>query len=214
VKNAEKVKDFVANSKWNDLSAIIFDFDATFFSGSVWNGWGKYLEIFIDKFLKGNKKYKRIVNNQTNGANMAEIMIKETGTAEIFYQYQGDVIYEIDSDDIVVVDGKLINKLSKKYKLFIVSNSHYDYLIHHLKKFKINQKCFCEIIDNKFKADDLSKTEYYLDILNKYNLKPENVLVVGDSFNSDILPALKLKMQSRLICDANETNKVINQLLK
>lgn len=213
IKNIKKVKDFVANAKWNKIKAVIFDFDGTFFSGSVWSGWKNYLDMFIDKYLNGEERFKQVVTNKTNGVKMADIMIKEKGTAEEFYNFQRDILYNIEANDLVVVKQKLINELSKKCKLFIVSNSHYNYLIFHLEKFGIDKNCFTEIIDNKFKTNDLTKTEYYLNILRKYNLDPQTVLVVGDSFNSDILPALSLKLQVRLINDANETNEVIDDLL-
>ena len=214
VKNVDKVREFVANAKWNDIKAIIFDFDGTFFSGSVWDDWGNYLLEFIDLFLDGHKKYKKIIDNYTSGSMMAEMTIKEKGSAELFYKYQGDVIYNIESDDIVLVNAQKIKKLSKKYKLFIVSNSHYNYLIYHLDKFKIDKTCFKEIIDNKFKTEDISKFQAYFNLLNKYKLNPESVLVVGDSYKSDILPAKKLNIQGVLVDDASETNVVIDRLLK
>lgn len=212
-KNPDKVKAFVTNAKWQNIKTIIFDFDNTFYTAKYVDGWGDYLRKFIEKYLDNNENYKNIVDDSTNGLKMAEIMLKEKGSAKKFYDYQGDVIFELDLNGLEIINKKNIEKLSNYYKLYMVSNSHKKYLNYHLDKFKIKKEIFTEILDNEFKSKDLSKAIRYKEILKSEKIKPEEILVVGDSFESDLVPAKNLGMQIILVETAKETDEIILKLI-
>lgn len=214
-KNADKVKEFVFNAKSSDFKAIIFDFDSTFYSGEDWLMWGDYLKNYVVSTFENAKdilqEYK--VENDTSGMIPVEIAIKYNGNAESFYNYQKENIYPLNIDNLRVIDAQGLKELSKKYNLFIVSNSPVNYVHHYLKLFGIDKSLFTAIYDNEFKVEDVSKKLRFLQILKENNLKPNQVCVVGDSFGSDIVPARELNIFAVQVNDVKDTNNVINKLI-
>lgn len=214
-KNADKVKEFVFNAKSSDFKAIIFDFDSTFYSGEDWLMWGDYLKNYVVSTFENAKdilqEYK--VENDTSGMIPVEIAIKYNGNAESFYNYQKENIYPLNIDNLRVIDAQGLKELSKKYNLFIVSNSPVNYVHHYLKLFGIDKSLFTAIYDNEFKVEDVSKKLRFLQILKENNLKPNQVCVVGDSFGADIVPARELNIFAVQVNDVKDTNNVINKLI-
>lgn len=213
-KNAEKVMRFVKNAK-SCLKAIIFDFDGTLYSGDVWKNWKDYLVEFLRENFENAEDLIRKLNidNSTSDLKIAQITIEKYGNAELFYNYKGSKIFDLDLTDFQVVDVDLLKLLNEKYKLFIVSNSHINYLKYYLKKFNISECLFGNIYDNKFEVSDTSKTSIYSGIIKDYNFKPNEVVVIGDSYNSDILPAINLNMNATQVDSVVKTNEILKNLL-
>lgn len=53
---------------------------------------------------------------------------------------------------------------------------------------------FDGIIINEFKTENSSKQEFFESLMKKHNVKPDEVLIIGDSYKHDIIPAKNLKM--------------------
>ena len=99
---------------------------------------------------------------------------------------------------------ELLEKLSKKYKLIIVSNSAEENIKFVSKNMGIDLKYFKEIISNQFKKEDLTKAYNLKKILKKENVLPSQILMVGDSYKYDLKPARELGFRTLLIKDNKE----------
>ena len=124
VKDKEKVKMFVNNAKNSVIKAIIFDFDDTLYNGPVWENWGNYTKNYVySNFENPEEIYEKYgFTSNSNGASFVRMTIAEKGTSKPFYDYQMNNICELNLTNVVVVDSERLREISKKYKLFIVSN--------------------------------------------------------------------------------------------
>lgn len=91
----------------------------------------------------------------------------------------------------------ILEKLSSKYPLVLVSN-FYGNLSTVLKDFGL-YNFFKEVIESKKVGVKKPDVEIFTLALKALTLKPEEVLVVGDSVKNDILPAKKLGCQTLLL---------------
>ena len=100
----------------------------------------------------------------------------------------------------------IIANLSSKYSLTIATNWFYSQQIRKLERLEI-LPYFDEIVT----ADKFKKKPYlemYKYLLNGY--QKNEVIVVGDSFETDIRPAINLGMNGYLINNDNTYNNSIN----
>jgi HAD superfamily hydrolase (TIGR01549 family) len=193
----------------NNLKAIIFDMDGTVF---------EYLDTagnYTDGRYKGSEKQRRINANKieflktqerTNNITKIESIIeesKESGidSSEYFAKYYGidiEVIkrikFNFEASSILSFDQDLYDfvvDLKSKYKLFLVTGSPVFWADSVLGLLRIKE--FFETIKADCYYPHLKK-QAYKEILEDYNLKPSQTLVIGDSFVADIQPALDLGM--------------------
>lgn len=203
------------NEEYKNLKAIIFDFDNTLYDGPIWEAWGKHVREFIDYTFEDGDKFCKEYNiiDTTNSAEICEILIKLKGTAEEFYNYESEHIFDYDLSIVNLCDISKLNLLKNKYKLFIVSNSHINYLKYQMQRFGIDSDIFEGIYDNHFYLEDRTKAYYYKKILNDYNYNPNEVIVIGDSLSKDIKPAQKLNLLNYHVKSLNDTNEIMVKLL-
>lgn len=83
-----------------------------------------------------------------------------------------------------------IEKLSEKYDLALVSN-FYGNLSAVLQDFGLG-RCFRIVIDSSEVGIRKPDPQIFQLAIDKLNLKPEEITVIGDSYSKDILPALEL----------------------
>ena len=202
-----------------NIKVIIFDFDDTLYMDQSWEHWSKYVENFFFSVFKSEDKVKEILQKYnitylTNGMNIALALIDEMGSAKSFIKYQTQNIYKHDYIKVTNISNDDIAKLKEKYALYIVSNSVKKYVLWHLKLFGINKKYFKKIYQNNFLVKDSTKAYAYKKILKREKVMPEKVLVVGDNYENDIAPALELNMQGAHVHSLEETQNIINKLLK
>ena len=214
----------------DNKKVIIFDFDGTFYTGEhkfdyvkevVNNHRREFLPSLTDE------EYKKIIKenpdflNQVSGSDVVKYLYilknkyrcKDIN-ANAFWEWQNKEPYPLIIDPSQIVDQKYIQKLCKKYPVYIVSNSSPTHLDFYMKKIGIKQSWFKEIISNHFIETDQTKEHYYLDIAKREKVKFENVFVFGDSVVSDLLPARRLGMKDYFISNANEIPFIVDNALK
>jgi len=89
----------------------------------------------------------------------------------------------------------LLVEFSKNYELLLLSDGSKTLKIEEL-KFNNCLNFFKEIITNKDTGFSKSDSRALRVVLEKYNLKPEEVICIGNSLSSDISPAEKLKIKT------------------
>lgn len=161
--------------------AVIFDFDGVIADTMKFHQehLKKYLDISISK--KEYQDWQR--GNVYDGENK----VSGKKLIEYFKMIEKDH-YEVKPFDGVV---DLLKKLSENYSFFIITSSSDVNIINFLKKESVFD-CFTEILGVEFDKSKIVKFNYILD---KYNLKKDNVLFVTDTLG-DVLEANKVGLRS------------------
>lgn len=197
--------------KLTDIRGIIFDYGGTLDTNSRhWSEvlWDKYEEChvpvtkvdFREAYVYGERTLARIplVKAEDNFRNVLHIKtklqieylieqgkLKQTGAMEYVakiadscYQYVLDVLEKT---------RPVVQSLSKKYRLVLVSN-FYGNIQSVLKDFRLYD-FFSDIIESSVVGVRKPDPAIYRLGIEALKLPAENVLVVGDSFSKDMIPA-------------------------
>ena len=203
--------------KKKDIKVIVFDFDDTIYIGNIWAGWGDYVKTFFVQQYGKNKAQNLLdkynIDNKTNGQTIAKAVICESGSSKPFRDYMEKYIYLLESDDLVHLSNEEFKRLKEKgYTLYIASNSQPTTIKFHLNKFGIDARNFKKICSNKFLKCDITKAKIYTEIMKKENCDPKNILVLGDSYQNDIVPAINLGINAIHVTSLEQTREIINSL--
>ena len=115
-------------------------------------------------------------------------------------------------EKIKLENEELLKRVAKKFSLYIVSNSTKRYVKFHLKKFGINKNMFKKIYQNNFYAHNTTKTPYYAKILAREKVAPHEAVMIGDSYENDIVPAINMGINGVHIKSLAETTTVLKNL--
>ena len=185
------------------MKVIIFDFDGTLHTGEPWSNWysymldtlhyalPKYTEEQIMAFLK---KYDLTLDSMTSL--IADALIAEFGTAQGMVDFQSKNIYRLDYQKLEIINPKFLKNLSKKYNLYIVSNSPVASITRHFGHWEIDPKWFKDIFFNQFENKNPTKGVFYRKIMEREGVEPAEILVIGDNVRDDLVPAEKLGMRT------------------
>jgi len=181
------------------VKVIIFDFDDTLYNGKVWGNLPIYMKTFLLKQFNNDKEktdafvQKYSIDKQNYFAQtIANSLISEFGSAKSFADYQTTNIYPLQATDLKFVDENFLKQLALKFPIYIVTNSSFNFCTKLLKENNIDTNIFKGIYSNQFEADDPTKKRYYEQIIEKEKVKATDVLVVGDNFVNDLMPAIEL----------------------
>lgn len=154
------------------------------------------IEEFLNKFLH---KYKINLTKEQ----CIEII-------NLFYtEYREQVYFE---EDIY----KILDKLkSKGYKIGIISNTCYydEVMIECFKKVKIYNLIDSFTFSYSLRVGKPNKS-IFIEALNKMNIAPEESVMVGDSLEKDIKPALDIGMNAILYNSKNHIEYIDNKPYK
>lgn len=202
-----------------NIKLVIFDFDDTLYEGENWQNWDKYIKKMTYSFYDNKeqceefaKKYK-IFEGCTNQY-MAKCLTNEFGSTQKLVDFMSNVLYELDVENLKVIENDFLAKLSKKAKLAIVSNSSKNYLHHYLKRFNIDESLFEYILQNEYDVNNYTKGLKYTFLINQLNLKPDEILVVGDNYITDIAPALELGINAVHTSNLADVKNAVNMFIK
>ncbi|GAA0498031.1 hypothetical protein GCM10008986_26350 [Salinibacillus aidingensis] len=94
-----------------------------------------------------------------------------------------------------------LEELSKAKKLVLITNSEIDD-VHRLLKFLGLDHIFSDIVPSALKPMNTNK--HFKEVLTRYDVKPEQVLSIGDNFMNEVAPALQLGMYGIWLTTSNE----------
>ena len=177
------------------IKAIAFDFDDTIYIGDVWNNFIPYVRNFLVKSLN-LEKVDDILKSHCHGNRvftfeLAVSLEKEGYDLTKFFDLVANNVYEHTSDDVKVLPNEFLEKLSKKYSLYITTYSNQKYLKHYMEKYAI-KNCFKEMLSVDLFSKERSKEPLYEHIIEKESIKPNELLVIGDNLEKDIKTAEKI----------------------
>jgi len=206
-----------------DLKVIIFDFDETmYYSSNIREYYIEYIKTTLKNLTNySERKILELMNEHgfTSGgetrASFGKNCLKFGVTPEQWNGYRINNFFQIDYKTAEVVDNKVLKELSRKYKLYIVSNEIYENIQFKAEKLGIDLSIFTllapkksEVLDNKF-----VKQEVYEYILNENDIKASQAIVFGDRYHVDIQPLENLGGKGVLVKHPREIENYIKENL-
>ena len=108
------------------------------------------------------------------------------------------------------ISNQELQKFKQLGKIYIVSNYKQGDLLAALEYNNFDESMFEEIISNDLsKPENLDKFKIYQEIMQKSNLKPNQILVVGNNFKHDLQSAKKLGMHYYLVKDGFTYDEIL-----
>lgn len=186
------------------IKIVIFDFDDTLYSDKNPKPWRDYCLNAIEFFLQKRSDYQQIMDEvltRSFSDNQLIAFLKNYDVREeiINDYFKTHQVEDGTFDNCTIVSDESLANFANHFKLFIVSNSKKESVVKNMSILNINPRYFIDIISNT----ETSKTHAYQDIIKKHNISPEELLVIGNSYNSDILPALEIGANGRVVRSAN-----------
>lgn len=193
---------------FKDIKCIIFDFDNTMYYDVDWSAWDKVAQDWFEKhcsYLGEEGRMQLLTKYKIKKRNgvyvlmddlLCKMLCEIEGSPKAWLDYRDNLPLQDTFKKAKVVANRELEKCARIAKLYIVSNSRQISIKQIAKHHKIDLSFFEQIITNDFDANDMSKAKYYKQIMERENLTPKQILVVGDSKSHDIEPAEKLGMRA------------------
>ena len=181
------------------IKAVVFFFFFTLYRGEtpVWTNWGTYLKTAFKSVVKDEKRLEEIcekydVKPSTSYINVLQICQNENLNLRKLKRYIRKHIYMHSHDKIQTISDEFLKKLKENHALYVVTLSDQPYVKYYSKKYNIDRKNFRKMYSLNFFEDHPSKGNVYAKIIKKEKISPKELLVIGDNFDNDIIPARKL----------------------
>lgn len=204
------------------IKCVIVDFDATLYSNGDWSTesefFGNYLieNNLLPEFPSIEAKLKYLSEKYPTFHVLKCIFayLHDNGIDDSdFRKFNDENICEIRGKDTVFIKPEIISEISKYYPIYIVSDSAVPYIKFYLEHAKIDKTAFTGIYDNKYDDETYSKIPVMRKVLKETGLKPDEILMIGDSENSDIKPAKLIGFQTKHIHSVFETQEILQELI-
>ncbi|MBO7218622.1 MAG: HAD family hydrolase [Clostridia bacterium] len=195
-----------------DCKVIIFDFDGTFYSGKhKYDNVKDNVDADRRKFFPklSDKQYNKLIEDEPKFLEMEstrdivnymkyinQMYPKLKVDVTDFYNWQNSTHYDVIIDPKELVDLERLESLCKEKPVYVVSNSSPTHVEYYMKKIGVKKKWFQDVISNEFDPFDTTKKHYYIEIMNREKVEPEDVVVLGDDKLSDLRPAEQLGMHT------------------
>ena len=207
----------------NKIKCFIFDFDDTLYYGVNWAEWNTMQKDWLRNHFKNckdknilNALYIVLQNKVGEGKDIINFLITVEGNAQAYIDWRdsisGDMSeFEKKGKAVPMLEIKKFRKQCDRLngKMYIVSNSTLKDVRTFAEFYKIDLTLFDDIYINKFKAEDMTKKNIYQKIIENNNFKPDEVMVIGNSYDSDILPAEQLSLHTFLCKDGFTYEEVV-----
>ena len=192
----------------NKIKLIIFDFKDTLVWDMKDNNCELNLQWFNQHFShlsqkqrnKLLKKYGCGLNGEGLSSNIYKILFDLEGNVTPYLTFKDNVNTDKDCLFGKTISAEELQKFKGLGKIYIVSNYKHNDLLAAVKYNNFDESMFEQIISNDLSdPDNLDKGKIYLQIMKKNNLKPSQVLVIGNDFKNDLKSAKKLGMHYYLV---------------
>lgn len=178
------------------IKVIVFDFDDTLYIGKVWKNFKAYLTDILTKYFsskeKGEQFLKRAyeIDKNLSNKNNVKLLEEEGYDSKKYVELIEGNIYE-HACVPKFISHKFLEDLTKKYPVYIVSMSSPNYMKRYLKKYGFDDIDFKNVYSVDLLSKNKSKKDNYEKIAKDEKIKPDELLVVGDDYINDIVPAIE-----------------------
>ncbi len=185
----------------NKVRCFIFDFDDTLYYGVEIDNWSDLaLNFFNEHFsYKTEAERKAILKKYGCGRkgeecyrHIKQILLDYEGSIESWTNFRRGLEVQPEAKAGKGVLMKELKKCENLGALYIVSNSSMEEIEERAQMYGIDLSIFKQIYYSD--AGEKDKGQFYEKIMLAENLSPEQILVVGDRFKTDLLPAKERDM--------------------
>ncbi len=201
------------------IKCVIIDFDGTMYSDANWDTCDDLSFEYLTKnniYTKSRQEFLA-ENNFPKTYHFTQCIysyLRKRGLDTAGYtKWENDNIYNFLCAKIRKINPKLVENLCYRYPVFLLSDSSKNYILHYLDNFNLNKYWFAGLISNDFTSYDLSKFPFMADVVRNGNYRPDEVIMIGDSYYHDIVPAKKLGIQTAHVKDVVDTEFIVRNLL-
>lgn len=188
------------------IKVVIFDFDDTLYSDTNPLPWKNFCIKTVEYFLKKLKveDSENILNIVKNSGFSDRQLIKfivSLGAKEkdVKDYMKSHNIEGNAFENCKKVSNTTLRDFQQYFVMYIVSNSLETSVQDNMELLKIDSSFFKDIISNK---EDSKKKEYE-NIIKRDGILPNELLVIGNSYSSDILPALEIGANGKVVTSAD-----------
>jgi FMN phosphatase YigB (HAD superfamily) len=201
------------------IKCVVVDFDETLYSYGD-SSCEEYEDYLVEKNLlpeipdkhEKEKYLKKIYPNYHSIKAIFAYLHDNNMDDSDFRAFYNRVVWDVRTKDTVFIKPEVIKELSKYYPIYIVSDSARVYLEYYLGEANIDKNWFAGVYSNTYDDETYSKIPVMKRILNETGLKPNEIIMIGDSENSDIKPAKLVGFQAKHIKDVFETTEILQEL--
>ncbi len=182
----------------DNLKVIIFDFDETmYYSRDIKSYYVNYIKKTLlhltnldEKMIFQLMKENGFLGDGETRVSFGKNCEKFGVTSQQWNDYRIDNFFEINYENAEILDNEIYDKLSEKYKLYIVSNEVYENVIFKANRLNIDLSNFEICAPRKSNINDykFTKQDIYKKIIEDNKIDVSQVIVFGDRYNVDILP--------------------------
>ena len=188
------------------IKVVIFDFDDTLYSDTNPLPWKNFCIKTVEYFLKKLKveDSENILNIVKNSGFSYRQLIKfivSLGAKEkdVKDYMKSHNIEGNAFENCKKVSNTTLRDFQQYFVMYIVSSSLETSVQDNMELLKIDSSFFKDIISNK---EDSKKKEYE-NIIKREGILPNELLVIGNSYSSDILPALEIGANGKVVTSAD-----------
>lgn len=209
---------YVMNIK--NIKCVITDFDKTLYSDGNMVGVNYFYAKFLFErnLLEDSEDAIKKLLKENPTIHMCQCIYKlarENGISDAeTSRWFDNHVCDITDAKMKIVKPKILKELCEKFPVYVLSDSGQAHLNHYYDLFNYDKSWFAGSISNDFKSKNMSKTKYMKKIMKNHNLKPNEVLMVGDSMRSDIKAAVDAGIEYYHVLDVDDTEKIFKDLIK
>lgn len=194
-----------------DIKVVVFDFDNTLYSGVDWTtAWSEYCKKGLRQVFNelSDEEFEQLLKkeNITKVSNFLTVttILKYGKDVKKWLDYRNERSCEMDFSNAFKMPNEELYKFANKYTLYIVSNSVVKTIKEVSKYFDIDLSVFKKVIGNDY-SHGITKKFFYEQIIKEENINSSQLFVIGDDEIVDIIPALELGANGKLIKDCTFT---------
>ena len=188
------------------IKVVIFDFDDTLYSDTNPLPWKNFCIKTVEYFLKklkveDSENILNIVKNSGFSDRQLIRFIVSLGAKEkdVKDYMKSHNIEGNAFENCKKVSNTTLRDFQQYFVMYIVSNSLETSVQDNMELLKIDSSFFKDIISNK----ENSKKKEYENIIKREGILPDELLVIGNSYSSDILPALEIGANGKVVTSAD-----------
>lgn len=194
----------------NNIKVVVFDFDNTLYRNLIIDDWRPYCNNAIKEilsFLPTKEQVESIIQNQTDYSDISIIKtLKKYGVSyDVWLKYRDDNLRNCDVSNAVTVANKTLEDFAKNYTLYIATFNTKKHVECLSGKLGINLSYFKDIITVDYENENSDKSLMYTKIAALEKVKPSEMFVIGDKFETDIAPMLSIGGKGAVVETVNFT---------
>lgn len=204
------------------IKVVVFDYDLTLYNTTpeYHNIWDNYTNKMLHTIFGqvSQVEFQNLIEAfdlkpPHTVEKVARVCLYHFGTAEPLLKYLFANPYDQDYKNMHYANASLLREFANKATLYIVSNAPANNIERQLKEIaRIDTKLFKGIFTNEHKASCPDKSYLLKEILKMEGILPRELLMVGDSYTSDILPAKKIGVATYQISQQNTLEKLLARI--